>query len=168
MNKVIYYYLSYPTLNTNIMEQELNHLKDQNSRLHEHINSFESFISDLTVNIMQKCLKKAVQEVRKFSRTPRGKSIQLLSDDYDLNFFDQLCVVCDRGDLDYYPGMDTFINGVCSDIIKELSSDEQYVIYYESIDSYETIDFHYSLKSELIGFLTNYTNAKIREAQEYY
>lgn len=155
------------TLNTNIMVQELKHLKEQNSRLHEHIDSFESHISDFTDNLLKKCLKAAIKEVRNFSRTGSGKSIQLLSDDYNLNFFDQLCVISERGDLDCYPGMDTYINGVCSSVISDLSSDERYVIDYEPLDNYKCFDFHYTLKSELTGYLANYTNAKIRKVQEY-
>lgn len=148
--------------------QELLSLREENARLNKDLNSVASFFNKLSEEILDKCLKKAIMEIRAFSKTNASVSAKFLGNDYDfLNLFEQLCVVYDRGNADIYIGVDSYIESICSEILDSLSPNENFILNHEySIDSY--IDIQLELESKVEGFLTNYTNKNIRKAQEFY
>lgn len=49
--------------------QELLSLREENARLNKELNSVASFFNKLSEEILDKCLKKAIMEIRAFSKT---------------------------------------------------------------------------------------------------
>ena len=96
-------------------------------------------------------LKKAIKDIQEFSKSELGLQTSFLGDYYDfLSFFEQLCVVYERGDSTIYFGVDNYIEEVCKGVVP-----------YD-------IDIQFELKNRISDFLANYTNKNIRKAQEVY
>ncbi|MDU1889848.1 MAG: hypothetical protein E6767_04095 [Dysgonomonas sp.] len=147
--------------------QELLSLREENARLNKELNSVASFFNKLSEEILDRYLKKAIKDIREVSQSDTGKQMRFLGDDYDfLSFFEQLCLVYDRGDADYYFGVDDFITGTCNAVLKNLNSDEKYILNHEYSDDCD-IDNEIELEGRVICFLTNYTNKNIRKAQNF-
>jgi hypothetical protein len=147
--------------------QELVSLREENARLNKELNSVTSFFNKLSEEILDRCLKKAIKDIREFSKTKASESAKFLGDDYDfLNLFEQLCVVYDRGESDNYIGVDDYIENICSKIIDNLSPDESYILNHEYSDDCD-INNEVELEGRVIYFLTNYTNKNIRKTQNF-
>ena len=148
--------------------QELLSLREENARLTKELNFVESFFNKLSEEILDKCLKKAIKDIREFSKSKASNSAKFLGDDYDyLSLFEQLCVVYERGEADNYIGVDSYIENICNSIIESLSLNESFIINHEYSTDCD-IDNQFELESRLISYLTNYTNKNIRKAQEVY
>ena len=139
-----------------LLEEELNEYEEKNKLI-------EALCSKEYKPIMDKCIKKAIKEIKALGNKDRG--LNLLPDDYHyLNFFEQICVTYYDGDQMIYPGLINYIEGVCESVSKELTPIETFILntYYESPDNDEPIVE--AIYDNLSDYFSHYTNAKIRKA----
>ncbi len=145
------------------LEKKISNLEEELDEYREQNKIIEALCSKEYKPIMDKCVKKAIKEIKALGIKNLG--LDLLPDDYSyLNFFEQICVIYYDGDQMIYPGLTIYIEGVCESVSKELTPIETFILntYYESLDNDAPIV--QAIYDNLSSYLTNYTNAKIRKA----
>lgn len=131
------------------IETELEYLTDENIAMRE-------FFDKLAVPIIKKALRNVEKQLRGFPR----EACQF-GDDSKLNFFEEVCVMCQEGSIDDYMFVEDTIEGCCESAFDDLSNQEKFILNHQTSSS--EINGADLVKDEFFQYATNYENRRITD-----
>lgn len=132
------------------IETELECLTDENIAMRE-------FFDKLAVPIIKKAVRNVEKQLRAFPR----EACQF-GDDSKLNFFEEVCVMCQEDSIDDYMFVEDTIEGCCESVYNELSNQENFIFNHQTISLEK--DCNEIVKDNFLQYATNYENRRITDS----